>query len=529
MQKRQISIKTFADIINKNKTILSILLLSIFLGTYRMSECLLWMDEWFSISVAQQPIHVIWSLAPHPQGFYFNSAPPLYETILSFIWDISRQSIVFARLFSVFCYSGTIYLLYLLGKYLKGKQAGLIAAFLGCLNCGYIIYAKSIRSYSLLNMLIIASTYLFCRILKNEYRIRTLVFFCLVNVFILYVSYFGALVLLAEILASICWLKKRQLKQIVLCFLISITPFFYWTKHVLTDIAREPALKANTYTAYDCLGVLFYRLYHGIFQNKFILVVYTFLFLGGFFMFILWKLKKKSEYDLLLMLGIVLVVPMILINILTMNVSQDFTRARYLLCFLFPVFIYSAWIICKLPKRIGITILIMLIFASSISVYEYLNSDHAEFWLARLPQLITKAREFPINKDQTVLIEIEDALFVPLVGKYFYGISLDKTALNKISPRKIKKMAARIVPNYIPFYSVAGIPKYHRMESIDNIDQGDWLFLIYSDWFDKEWGQPFRQKYEQRIFNKGILKNLKLVQKIEISGFVLEVYKITQN
>ena len=149
------------NFIQKNWLILCLLVLSAYLSLYRIDDCHIWMDEFFSIHVANRTLSEIWSLEQHPNGFYFNRFPPLYETVLHCFWRPSGNNLLAARSVSITFNLIALYFIFLIAELLFDRQTGFIAMFLAAINYAYIFFSKMIRGYSFLNCLTLISFYLF--------------------------------------------------------------------------------------------------------------------------------------------------------------------------------------------------------------------------------------------------------------------------------------------------------------------------------------------------------------------------------
>jgi 4-amino-4-deoxy-L-arabinose transferase-like glycosyltransferase len=112
------------------------------LRLWRLGDASLWLDEAASVQFAGLPWSVLWLSG-------YDNAPPLYYSLLKLVLPLSRGEFAI-RLPSVLFGVLTIPLVYLAGRLIAGRWAGLAAALYLVLAAAHIEYSQEARGYSLL-------------------------------------------------------------------------------------------------------------------------------------------------------------------------------------------------------------------------------------------------------------------------------------------------------------------------------------------------------------------------------------------
>lgn len=509
---------------------------SIILSLYRISDCRMTMDEFFSINIAQRSLGEMWSLKSHPMAFYFNRFPPMYETVLHFVWRVSNGSLFWSRVLSIVFNAAALFMIFLISRTLFNKKAALIAVSLAAVNYAYLFFSKMIRCYPFFNFLVLASFYVFFRMAKSRAADnKSLVFLLLLNTAILYTFYFGFFVILLE--ALLCALFfSRKIRVKIWSFLAgSFILFLPWTGHFLDNISKEPAFRFSLTDPGKFLDVLLVRLQNGIFHGTGLFIFYSCVCLLFLLSAVYLAFKKDDRAPLIISLLAILFLPVFIITYLTSEVNKGFIvsvlmepeRARYMLAFIFPFFILAGLLISGLPRKPGGLLFVILLFCSAYILGVYYRLPTREgFWPAQLAPLAQEAKDFPVVKGEKAVVEIEDSFFVPLFVYYFYAPRYFREASVPYGGANLKKINGQAGNNYTLVFNVAGIKRFHSFNSVARLPHFDRLYLIYSDWLGSCWGKPFRQLYEEKLEEGGLQKNISLLKKDSVGGFTLEIYEI---
>src|SRR5438270_305340 len=114
-----------------------------------------WMDEGFTAFLARTDFRSFVAIVRRNE---MNMA--LYYTLMR-VWTRFAITEFWVRFFSVVASAATLPVVYFIGKRLRGRTAGLIAACLMAVHPGHILYAQEARSYSLEVLLVcLAALYL---------------------------------------------------------------------------------------------------------------------------------------------------------------------------------------------------------------------------------------------------------------------------------------------------------------------------------------------------------------------------------
>ncbi len=150
-----------------------------------------WLDEIASVVITRLPNQAFWSMLWHDEGnmalYYVLLKPWLY-------FGVGEASV---RVLSALTGIASIPLIYVLGKRLFGEATARLATLFWAINACAIAVSQEARGYSLLVLGVVASTYLFVRLIERP----TFPLACaygVVTALTLYCHYFGMLVPAAQ-------------------------------------------------------------------------------------------------------------------------------------------------------------------------------------------------------------------------------------------------------------------------------------------------------------------------------------------
>ena len=139
--------------------LLAIVLIGLFLRLYHVGTQSIWLDEAYSIVLSKM------SLSQIMQATGADVHPPLYYFILHYWVALFGASAVAVRLLSVLFGVLTIPMVYLVGRQLFNKEAGLVGALILALSWFNIFYSQEARMYTLMVLLVLLFVYFFWRFL----------------------------------------------------------------------------------------------------------------------------------------------------------------------------------------------------------------------------------------------------------------------------------------------------------------------------------------------------------------------------
>ncbi len=264
-----------------------------------------WLDEVSQAMTSMRPLADI----------VFNNLAdfhPPFSYLLTHFWIQFSSYEGWLRLLPVSFGVGTVYLIYILGKYLFNEKVGLLAALLLALAPYHIYYSQEFRMYSMATFFAIWSMYAFIRILQSSHKIRFPHFeredlyiwsFMISSSLLMYTHYLGAVLLLSQLL-YITVFEKKWLKQFLIYYLIVSGMFLPWIPFLFAQL--QVGLNADavlpgwstmlSLTYYKAIPLLFTKFIIGRidFDNNLIylsIVCISFLIVG----FALYPLIKKIK------------------------------------------------------------------------------------------------------------------------------------------------------------------------------------------------------------------------------------------
>lgn len=359
-----------------------VILLGIILRGINLDQSL-WLDEATSIRVARefsfQQIVTTFS----PGDFH----PPLYYFLLKIWISVFGASEVAARSLSVLLGSATIPLVFLIGRKLVSKNAGLAAALFFATAPLHIYYSQEARMYAAATFFATLFVWFFLKSLKEK-KLFTWLGLLLSGIFLAYTHYL-TITLLG---VALCYLllQQKQLKKNLYfwlsLFILIPASFLPWTPIFLKQIQSAALAKINTPLWWDVLGKTSLKQLALVpikflagrisFYNK---ILYTLFVLPPLVLsaLLLWRsIFKKS-----LFLWLWLLVPLVF-SALFGWISSGFSYFRLL--FILPAFyllitvgIYS--LKSKKTQRmlVGVFVLMNLV---SASIYLFNPRFHREDW-----------------------------------------------------------------------------------------------------------------------------------------------------
>ena len=131
----------------------------------------------------------------------------LYYVLLHFWTRVFGYSEAAVRSMTVVLAGFAVPVMYLLGRRLFGRSAGIVAALLLAMAPFFVQYEQTARSYALVVLLVLLSSYFFVAELERPSR-ATLVAYVLASVLAVYAHYFAAFVLVVQALTLIA-VKRR--------------------------------------------------------------------------------------------------------------------------------------------------------------------------------------------------------------------------------------------------------------------------------------------------------------------------------
>jgi len=193
-----------ATLLRKSALLLwTVLFAGAFLRLVALGHKSFWLDEIASVTIARRPSPVFWHFLWHDEG---NMA--LYYVLLK-PWLHLGYGEATVRLLSVVPGVLSLPLMYVLGKRLFGREAGVLATALLAVNACAIAVSQEARAYSFVVLAVLLSTYLFVRCMEGP-SYRGAIAYALVAGVTCYFHYFGVLVPVAHGISFLAVPPKRR-------------------------------------------------------------------------------------------------------------------------------------------------------------------------------------------------------------------------------------------------------------------------------------------------------------------------------
>lgn len=195
----------------------------------------LWIDELFTVEIAQRPDAAsVIAAVQHTEG-----RPPLYYLLAHYWVQAAGPSDFSLRFFSVLAALPCLAFLWALARRLAGRRFATIALTLLGFSPLFLLYGRMARAYFLSVLLALAVSYLFVRLLHRQTGLAWLGY-GLSALALLYTDYMTASILLAQgLFMVVCWRRYRgiwprwALAQVML--LASLLP---WLSSLLNQATR---------------------------------------------------------------------------------------------------------------------------------------------------------------------------------------------------------------------------------------------------------------------------------------------------
>jgi uncharacterized membrane protein len=191
--------------------LLLILAVAFVVRVWRIGEQSVWCDEMVSISTINSGslmgfLKAERALDPPMVPLYFVLAYGWAHTVGTDPVSVRLLSVLFGIL--------TVGMLYVTGRAMQNRTAGLAAAMCGALSLTQIYYSQEIRMYSLVVLLVLVSTYTLYRALETG-RNRWWVINVITNMLLLWTHLFSIFLLAAQGLMLLIELRRLGWKRVV--------------------------------------------------------------------------------------------------------------------------------------------------------------------------------------------------------------------------------------------------------------------------------------------------------------------------
>jgi len=173
-------------------TLLAILLLGLFLRVFDLSKESVWLDEGYSIKVANLNLfNIVEEISRN------DSHPPLYYFVLHYWIKLFGDSEFSARFPSVIFGFFAIFMIYKVGSLIFDKEVGIFSSLIIGLSTFHIYYSQEARMYSLISLLTLLSIYFFIKLLRERSLIAS-IGYILSTILLMYTHVYGLFIIIAD-------------------------------------------------------------------------------------------------------------------------------------------------------------------------------------------------------------------------------------------------------------------------------------------------------------------------------------------
>lgn len=228
--------------LTRNQLVLLVILsLGLFLRISDLGNESLWLDEGFSIRVANLNLFEI--VEDRSQDVH----PPLYYIILHFWINLFGDSEFSTRFLSVIFGFFAIFMIYKVGSLIFDEDVGILGSLLLASSVFHIQYSQEVKMYSLMALLTLLSIYFFIKLLEKRSLVVS-IGYILSSILLMYTHVFGLFIIVAQNIYLVMLfllskdVYKLNFKRWTLLQLILIALFTPWIGILINQILRLQSL-----------------------------------------------------------------------------------------------------------------------------------------------------------------------------------------------------------------------------------------------------------------------------------------------
>ncbi len=194
--------------------VFTVVALAVALRLHGLDATELWWDEFLTLHRARLPLAALWDSLNTQAAFEAatDTSPPLHHAIIHFFLMAGRTEGV-VKLASVLAGTGSIALLYVVGRRFFGRLAGFLAALYAAVLLYHMAYSRDLRWYPFFFCFSLASLW-FCSRCLSRGRFRDYAGWVAASAAMLYTSYVALMFLAGQALfVAIVCLAERGCRQ----------------------------------------------------------------------------------------------------------------------------------------------------------------------------------------------------------------------------------------------------------------------------------------------------------------------------
>lgn len=377
-----------------------ILLLSAAVRLYGLDSFGMWFDEAYSYLLAQEPISRIVELAR------VDNTPPVYHIILRWWIKLGAESDFMVRLPSVVFGVLSVWMAYLLGKYLFDKRTAVYSALICAFSFQLVHFSQEARMYSLQTLLGLLSTYYFVKALDSG-KLSHLTIWAAANILGFYTQLFSLFLFGAQGLYFIVtWTKRNTPANVKLLLFSFITALgiFPWAPVLIYQMnAIESDYWVLPVRPVEILKVANHLFGGTDFNNRYLPALISNLPFAAAFAGGVYFLIKSRSYGNKFLLPLIIISPLAIAYCLSIGRKSVFFY-RYFV-FLTPyIYILTALGISSLRGKLSKILFPALLFVTMVIFLKYLYSDPVYSQPMRGParEALTELKKY-IGKNEPVV------------------------------------------------------------------------------------------------------------------------------
>jgi mannosyltransferase len=490
--------------------LLPILLLAFLMRIAYLDAQSLWWDEAFSFSMSIVDLPSVLANAVHDRVH-----PPLYYVLMHF-WLSLGHSEFLLRMFSVFCGTMSIAIMYATAALIGGKRLATLAALLLAVSPFNVWYSQEVRMYSLTALLVLATSFFFLRLLRRD-TLSNWMAYGSCTLLAIYSDYLHLFIILAQAMFLIILRKtyRTTLNRWVRCMAVLGVLFLPWVAVIFA--AGGFYHSALSWIPPAQIADLFWTIYSfGLGPtsnpgNPLNLIAALLLISLAVHGLVLLRRKPRDHQQNMGFVLLWLLLPLLLTFFISLDWHLPQQRSIYIDRFfnpLLPAFlILSSFGICHLFERrkvIGVAAVIIILIPTAGSLYNlFFNEDYArDQWR----QATTEIRESTRSGD---ILLLRPHHYVPL---YYYD-SLE-IPWHAVPYLESKQEYETFLNNEIPAHLSEG-GRLWTMIVCENADPHRFI---------EGTGQRLREKVEDDETRAWLLSNYQLLDERTYSGIYLALY-----
>lgn len=363
----------------------------------------------------------------------WDNNPPFYYYSL-WVWlKVVGISEFKARLLSVIFSATSACLIFIISKKYFNYKTGLGAALIFSFHNFVYAYCYEARCYSLVVLLVLISSYLFLKLLK-ENKLTTAIFLGLVNFLIVYTHYIAGIALLFQ--AAIILIVKRELIKpylisVGICLIFVLIRFT--KKQVLLILAYEQG--AETFWLKTATGDSLYTSLINLFSGTYVWTLMLILFLTAV-EYLIWSRKNINKDQLTNLIYCFALGGGSIITLFIIGIFKPIFLDRYLLFTTPFIAIAVSWLLFNSHKLVQLLIIPILCLQ-----FLSLNLNPQKGMDFRMATNVVKAlRE---SNNALVILQTKD-----ITGLFAYYYSMDLFMDQKNMTGNLHKNKVSEIENY---------------------------------------------------------------------------------